>query len=91
MASEDLIEATAFIARDSSRYAKELVREARAASRTLRRFPERGRMVPEYEDPGLRELIVGRYRLVYRLPTDSAEVLAFIDGARDLTQHPGVP
>ena len=29
--------------------------------------PESGRIVPEYGDPKLRELIVGSYRLIYRI------------------------
>ncbi len=29
--------------------------------------PETGRIVPEYSDPNLRELIFGNYRVIYRL------------------------
>ena len=30
-------------------------------------FPEIGRVVPEYRDPGLREIVVRPYRIVYRV------------------------
>jgi hypothetical protein len=36
--------------------------EARQAARSLKRFAERGRIVPEVGDPGIRELFVRRYR-----------------------------
>jgi len=32
--------------------------------------PEIGRMVPEYRNPNIRELIFGPYRLVYRINHD---------------------
>lgn len=45
-AVEDLLEAAEFIARDSPFYAAALVREARAAALSLKRFADRGRVVP---------------------------------------------
>ena len=33
---------------------------------TLSDNPEIGRVVPEFKDPGLRELIIGNYRVLYR-------------------------
>ncbi|REL39310.1 type II toxin-antitoxin system RelE/ParE family toxin [Rhodohalobacter sp. SW132] len=29
--------------------------------------PESGRIVPEYNDPNLRELMLGNYRVIYRI------------------------
>ena len=43
-----------------------MVRRIRVEVARLERFPELGRIVPEYDDPGIRELIVGAYRVVYR-------------------------
>lgn len=81
---EDLAEAAEFISRDSPFYASALVREARAAARSLRDFAERGRLVPEYGDRTIRELLVNSYRLIYRHTTDKVFILAFVHGARDL-------
>ena len=47
----DLEEVADYIAKDSSRYAAALVREARDAARTLAHLAERGREVPEFNDP----------------------------------------
>ena len=32
--------------------------------------PESGRVVPEYNEPNLRELILGNYRVIYRMRKD---------------------
>ena len=63
----DLAEIAEYIEEDSPSYAAALVREIRDASRTLRIFSERGRVVPELENPSIRELILGSYRLIYRV------------------------
>ena len=36
----------------------------------LKQFPESGRMVPEFRDPTIREIIRRPYRIVYRLKRD---------------------
>jgi toxin ParE1/3/4 len=83
-AAQDLAEVAAFIGRDSRFYAAALVRESRAAARSLRTFTERGRMVPEIDAPDIRELFIRSYRLIYQVRADYVFVLAFIHGARDL-------
>lgn len=80
---EDLTEAAEHISRDSKFYAATFVREARDASRSLARFAERGRVVPEVGDESIRELFVSSYRLVYRLTTTEVQILALIHHARD--------
>jgi len=61
-ASDDLVAVAEHISRDSESYAATVVRELVAAARSLRTFAERGRHVPEYDDPSVRELIVRKYR-----------------------------
>jgi plasmid stabilization system protein ParE len=46
-ALRDLDQAAEFISRDSKFYAAAFVKEARQAARSLKRFAERGRIVPE--------------------------------------------
>ncbi len=82
-ALNDLDGIAAYIARDSAYYAAAFVRNIRSVACSLARFPRRGRIVPELEREAIRELIVGNYRLVYRLSEDSAIVVALIHGARD--------
>jgi len=64
--ARELDEIAQFIGRDSKFYAAAFVREARGAARSLKRFAERGRVVPEVADPEIRELFVSSYRLVYK-------------------------
>jgi len=83
-ALEDLEATAAYIARDSPRYAAAVVREAQQAARSLKRFSRRGRVVPELDDPGLREIFVRGFRLIYEIREEIIFVLGFIHGARDL-------
>ena len=80
----DVENAADFIFRDSPYYAAALVREAKEASRALRRFVMRGRIVPEVGDKSIREIMVQNYRLLYRVEKSRVVILAFIHGARDL-------
>ena len=36
-------------------------------TKSLAKFPERGRIVPEFEDQAFREIIARNYRIVYRV------------------------
>jgi hypothetical protein len=54
-ASDDLVAVAEHISRDSESYAATVVRELVAVARSLRAFAERGRRVPEYDDPSVRE------------------------------------
>ena len=51
---------------------------------SLGRFPERGRIVPEFENETIREIIVRAYRVVYRVNHDqqSIEVIRFWHAGR---------
>ena len=61
-------------------------RVGEAADR-LMAYPLLGRVVPEFDDPLVRELIVGRYRLVYRVEGDTVFVVTIVHGSRDLRRH----
>lgn len=81
-AVEDLEAIRVYIARDSEHFAVLLVERLVASVERLGTFPESGRIVPELQRPDLRELIVGSYRVVYRLSDNSASVLTVLHGAR---------
>ena len=53
-------------------------------ARSLAEMPDRGRAVPEFADPQLRELIVQAYRLIYRINprTDAIELVRIWHAAR---------
>jgi toxin ParE1/3/4 len=79
-----LAEIAAYIAKDSEFYAAAVVRELVDAGRSLALFAERGRVVPEYQDAAIRELLVRDFRLVYEVGGGSVHVLRIIHGARRL-------
>lgn len=53
-------------------------------SRTLGRFPDRGRVVPEFEDESIREIFVRAYRIVYRVQRENqlVEIVRFWHAGR---------
>ena len=79
-----LIDAIEYIARDSPSYAAAFAIRAEHAAASLDTFPERGRRVPEFNDPAVRELSVGSHRLIYRVTREMVLLLAFVHHARDL-------
>ncbi len=79
---QDLEAAAGFIARDSESYAASFVQEVMESASSLTEFAEMGRIVPEFADQSIRELLVGPYRLVYEISDDRIFVLALIHGAR---------
>jgi plasmid stabilization system protein ParE len=88
-ASDDLRELVEHIGRDSPRYAAAFAARVVSSVKVLRRFPTLGRVVPEYGDETIREVIVGSYRVVYRLRAGDVGILAVVHAARDLTQKLG--
>ncbi len=55
-----------YIAQDSERAARELLLRIDNETSRLEDYPCLGRQVPEVNNPNIRELIVGAYRVVYR-------------------------
>ena len=81
-----LEQAAEYIGNDSPPYAAVLVAGADTAAQSLRAFPERGKAVPEYRARLVRQLLVGSYRLIYRVEPQTIQIIAFVHGARDLAR-----
>jgi plasmid stabilization system protein ParE len=64
---QELEAAAQYIARDSPYFAAALIYEARLAAQTLKKFPRRGRVVPELNVVSVREIFVKQYRLIYQV------------------------
>ena len=56
-----------YIAQDSPQAAVQALDEALCADASLATFAERGRVIPEFSDPAIRELFVYRQRLQYEV------------------------
>ena len=65
LALKDLEEIEEFISRDSITYAVQTVEKIQSRVFVLHSFPKAGRIVPEFDDATIRELIEGNYRIVY--------------------------
>ena len=70
-----------YISRDSETYARIFAKRVLSIVEATASFPKAGRIVPEYNDPSLRERIYGNYRIVYRLKGDALEIAAICHGA----------
>jgi plasmid stabilization system protein ParE len=81
-AADDAEAITDFIAADSPQYASLFAIDVLAAVDRLAVFPRSGRIVPELNDPDIREVILGNYRIVYRIRPDLIEILTVYHGAR---------
>ena len=82
IALDDLDAIKEYIARDSVYYAEKFGDEALAATDNLELFPEMGRIVPERNDPNIRELIFGSYRIMNKIDGDYCYIIAMIHGKR---------
>jgi len=82
-ARDDLDEIITYIAKDSLPSALAFLEEALQTAESLATLSERGRVVPELNDPIVRELFIKRYRLLYEIHEQEVHVLAVLHGARE--------
>ena len=80
----DLTEIRDYVARDSDTYAAALVERILSSIDRLSDFPNLGQRVPELDDDFIRQLIVDRYRVIYRVRAQAVDLAAIVHGARDL-------
>jgi Plasmid stabilization system protein len=85
-ASENLLAIFDYIASDSKVYASRFIKSLIEAAGKLETMPYCGRIVPELENYGFREVLYRDYRIVYRILKNNAdvEILAVIHGAREM-------
>ena len=81
-AENDLNEIIDYIAQDSLEYALSFYEQVREKVENLAKFPKIGRKVPELDDPKIRELILGNYRIIYRLLEEKVQVVRIFHGSR---------
>jgi len=84
---ERLLEIESFIAEEAPGAATKLIDRLISRGDALAHHPDRGRRLSEMPASGLRELIVGNYRIVYRHGSHVLEVLTVFEGHRLLRRE----
>lgn len=86
LAIRDLEDIEDYIAKDSHVYAVITIEKIFSRVETLAKHPNSGRIVPEFENKKIRELIEGNYRIVYFIgETKEISILRIHHSARLLT------
>ena len=81
-AVEDLQSIADFIARDSENYAKMFVNKIMNSLDQIIAFSMSGRIVSEFKQVDVREVILGSYRIIYRVKDNVAELLTIHHSAQ---------
>ena len=80
--------ALSYIHRENPAAARKLRSRAENKLRRLTRYPESGRLIPEFPDLPFREVIVAPYRFFYRVDAKTVWIVAVWHGAQ-LPDEPG--
>jgi len=81
-ALDDIDNIAEYIGRDSIYHAQQVVEQIFASSDTLLKQPELGRVVPELNNPQVREHFIYSYRLIYEIKEPEIHIMAVIHGKR---------
>jgi plasmid stabilization system protein ParE len=81
----DLEGIASYISSDSPAYARSVVKKIVSATRNLAPFPNSGRIVPEFQDEKIREVLAFSYRVIDEVKENSVLIAAIIHGKRNLT------
>jgi plasmid stabilization system protein ParE len=83
-ALEDLRDAVRYIRRDDPEAARRFGLKLIGKAESLASFPERGRVIRKFQNPMIREIFLGPYRIAYRIRRDpaSVEIVRLWHGAR---------
>ena len=82
-ARRELDAAVTFVADESLEGAIRLLQDILNSADSLHSMPDRGRVVPERDDPTVRELLVGTYRLLYHVAVSDVVILGVLHQRRD--------
>ena len=87
-AKTDLKDISDYISKDSVRYAKLQVERIINKTQILHQFLTAGKEVQEFQDPNLRELVEGNFRIIYRIiSSEEVHILLIHHSSRDLNRR----
>ncbi len=81
-AVDDLDAICLFISRDSFHYANIFAQKIIESIERLQYVPLSGRIVPEFKDKQVREIIYGSYRIIYKVKINAVEILTIHHSAQ---------
>jgi len=82
-ALDDLETAYGWFSELNPDYAARFLWEIEHSADTLASFPERGHVVPELKIPVVRQLVVEKHRLIYRLESTRIVIARLLHGRQD--------
>jgi plasmid stabilization system protein ParE len=68
----------AYLAQSSERYATRLVDRITDRTKQIAQFPRSGRIVPEFSEDTIRELIEASYRIIYEIQPTQIVIAAVV-------------
>ena len=81
----DLKEIYDYISYDSKKYAQYQILKIRNSIKILKQYKFSGKIVEEYNDENIREIIEGNYRIIYKILGDNRiDIITIHHGARSL-------
>lgn len=84
-AKNDLNEIFDYIALDSKKYASRQVEKIVSKTQLIKKLIRSGKVVEEINNPDIRELIEGNYRIIYRIIDEkTVDILMIHHSARNL-------
>jgi len=87
-AKNDLKEIYDYISFDSKRYARLQVERIKNRTEILKSRIRIGKIVEEINDPEVREIVEGNYRIIYRIISkNEVHIIMVHHGARDLSRR----
>ncbi len=85
LAKDDLKNIADFISKDSKFYAERHIDKIRTRTQVLKKYPQAGKVVSEFWKENIRELVLGNYRIIYEIISDSQiSILTILHSAREM-------
>lgn len=89
-AKDDLKNIAEYISKDSAKYAQLQISRIKLRTQIIKKQIYAGKITPEINDPNIRELVEGNYRIIYRLKAEnSISILTVHHSARDFNTTKG--
>jgi len=76
-----------YLGRYSPQYSRLFALKVTESVDKLSKFPKIGRIVPEIENPKIRELLFKSYRIIYQIKQEFIEIVSIFHGSRNLSVH----